>query len=91
MRLFGSSQDWNGERGSSHVSYREVVRGTHRQSGSKVALKRIIVHNEAEGMPVTALREIKILKRLKHPSVVTLVEMAFKKGTDVLWHSRSDP
>jgi serine/threonine-protein kinase BUR1 len=33
------------------------------------------MHNEKEGMPVTALREIKILKALKHPNVVELLDM----------------
>ena len=40
-----------------------------------VALKRILMHNEKEGMPVTALREIKILKALKHKNVVELLDM----------------
>ena len=33
------------------------------------------MHNEKEGMPVTALREIKILKALKHPAIVELLDM----------------
>ena len=33
------------------------------------------MHNEKEGMPVTALREIKILKALKHRNVVELIDM----------------
>ena len=33
------------------------------------------MHNEKEGMPVTALREIKILKALKHPSIVNILDM----------------
>lgn len=40
-----------------------------------MALKRILMHNEKEGMPVTALREIKILKAMKHPNVVDIVDM----------------
>ena len=40
-----------------------------------VALKRILMHNEKEGMPVTALREIKILKALKHKNVIDLLDM----------------
>lgn len=40
-----------------------------------VATKRILMHNEKEGMPVTALREIKILKALKHPAIVELLDM----------------
>ena len=33
------------------------------------------MHNEKEGMPVTALREIKILKALKHPCIIDIVDM----------------
>ena len=33
------------------------------------------MHNEKEGMPITALREIRILKRLSHPNVVQLREV----------------
>jgi len=33
------------------------------------------MHNEKEGMPVTALREIKILKALKHPCIVEILDM----------------
>lgn len=40
-----------------------------------MALKRILMHNEKEGMPVTALREIKILKSMKHPNIVDIVDM----------------
>jgi serine/threonine-protein kinase BUR1 len=33
------------------------------------------MHNEKEGMPVTALREIKILKALKHRCIVEILDM----------------
>lgn len=45
------------------------------RTGTAVALKRILMHNEKEGMPVTALREIKILKALKHPNIVPLLDL----------------
>jgi len=38
------------------------------------------MHNEKEGMPVTALREIKILKAIKHPNVVELLDMFVVHG-----------
>jgi len=31
--------------------------------------------NEKEGFPITALREIKLLKQLHHPSIVSLREI----------------
>ena len=33
------------------------------------------MHNEKEGMPVTALREIKILKALNHDCIVNILDM----------------
>lgn len=53
----------------------EVHKATHRPTSTSVALKRILMHNEREGMPITALREIRILKRLNHPNVVQLLEV----------------
>ena len=35
-----------------------------------VAVKKIRLENEEEGMPSTAMREISILKELKHPNIV---------------------
>ena len=35
-----------------------------------VALKKVKLENEDEGVPSTAMREISILKELKHPSIV---------------------
>lgn len=58
-----------------NACHSEVHKAIHKGTGFIVALKRILMHNEKEGMPVTALREIKILKALKHPSVVNILDM----------------
>lgn len=47
----------------------------HLTKGHTVALKRILMHNEKEGMPITALREIKILKALRHPNIIDILDM----------------
>ena len=54
---------------------REVHKAMHKGTSKSVALKRILMNNEKEGMPVTALREIKILKALNHPNIVELLDM----------------
>ncbi|PFH50529.1 hypothetical protein AMATHDRAFT_144903 [Amanita thiersii Skay4041] len=56
-------------------TFGEVHKAIHKSTGRLVALKRILMHNEKEGMPVTALREIKILKALKHSCVVDILDM----------------
>ncbi|KAL8707843.1 MAG: hypothetical protein Q9220_007197 [cf. Caloplaca sp. 1 TL-2023] len=37
------------------------------------------MHNEKDGFPITALREIKLLKMLSHPNVLRLEEMAVER------------
>ncbi|KAL0958127.1 hypothetical protein HGRIS_000295 [Hohenbuehelia grisea] len=56
-------------------TFGEVHKAIHKRTNEVVALKRILMHNEKEGMPVTALREIKILKALNHPCIVNLLDM----------------
>ncbi|KAJ2988290.1 hypothetical protein NUW54_g9160 [Trametes sanguinea] len=56
-------------------TFGEVHKAIHREKEHTVALKRILMHNEKEGMPVTALREIKILKALKHPCIIDIYDM----------------
>ncbi|PVG04134.1 Pkinase-domain-containing protein [Serendipita vermifera] len=46
-----------------------------------LALKRIIMHSEKEGMPITALREIKILKALNHPNIVKVLDIVVTPRT----------
>lgn len=40
-----------------------------------VALKRVRLEQEKEGFPITAIREIKILKQLQHKNIVSLLEI----------------
>ncbi|XP_004364894.1 protein serine/threonine kinase [Capsaspora owczarzaki ATCC 30864] len=46
--------------------------GTYGETGEIVALKSIRLDNEDEGVPCTAIREISLLKELKHPNIVRL-------------------
>ncbi|KUI71121.1 Serine/threonine-protein kinase bur1 [Cytospora mali] len=57
-------------------TFGEVHRARSKKSGAVVALKKIILHNEKDGFPITALREIKLLKLLSHKNVLRLEDMA---------------
>lgn len=45
-----------------------------------VALKKVLMQNEREGFPITALREIKILMLLDHPNILRLKEICHEGG-----------
>lgn len=47
-----------------------------------MALKKILMHNEKDGFPITALREIKLLKQLDHRNILKLEEMAVERPKD---------
>jgi serine/threonine-protein kinase BUR1 len=57
-------------------TFGEVHKARSIKNGSLVALKKILMHNEKDGFPITALREVKLLKMLRHPNVLHLEEMA---------------
>lgn len=64
-------------------TFGEVSKARSKKTGQLVALKKILVHNEKDGFPITALREIKLLKALNHPNVLRLVEMAVERPKDI--------
>lgn len=61
-------------------TYGEVYKGKSKKTKQIVALKKIRLENEDEGVPSTAIREISVLKELEHPNVVTLIEVIFDKN-----------
>ncbi|KAF8859588.1 Pkinase-domain-containing protein [Acephala macrosclerotiorum] len=62
-------------------TFGEVHRAKSKKTGAIVALKKILMHNEKDGFPITALREIKLLKLLSHPNILKLEEMAVEHHT----------
>ena len=60
----------------------QVYRAKNKETGEVVALKRVRMDNEKEGFPITAIREIKILKVLNHKNVVRLQEIVTSKGAE---------
>lgn len=60
---------------------RSVFVGADKDTGDIVALKRINTEQEENGFPITAIREVKILKALNNPNIVRLKEIVTSKGT----------
>ncbi|AGO10631.1 AaceriABR177Cp [[Ashbya] aceris (nom. inval.)] len=58
-------------------TFGEVYRGLHLATQRQVAMKKILVKTENDLFPITAQREITILKRLNHRNVVQLIEMVY--------------
>ena len=54
--------------------------GADKKTGEIVALKRINTEQEENGFPITAIREVKILKALEHKNIVKLKEIVTSKG-----------
>ena len=51
----------------------------HNDTGEMIALKKIRLDSEDEGVPGTALREISLLKELNHPNVVELKDVFYQQ------------
>lgn len=60
-------------------TFGEVSKARSKKTGQVVALKKILMHNEKDGFPITALREIKLLKQLDHVNILKLEEMAVER------------
>lgn len=56
-------------------TYGVVYKAKDRITGMIVALKRIRLEAEDEGIPSTAIREISLLKELRHPNIVRLYDV----------------
>ncbi|PIA52158.1 hypothetical protein AQUCO_01000202v1 [Aquilegia coerulea] len=63
-------------------TYGQVFMAREIKTGEIVALKKIRMDNEREGFPITAIREIKILKKLHHDNVIKLKEIVTSPGPE---------
>lgn len=80
--------DWGDRCVDSFVIDTQIGEGTYGQvykakdviSGAMVALKKVRLENEKEGFPITAVREIKILRQLNHRNIVNLKEIITDKA-----------
>lgn len=60
-------------------TYGRVFKALCLSTNSNVALKKIDIKQDFEGFPITAIREIKLLKMLDHPNIIKLKEIVVSK------------
>lgn len=61
-------------------TYGKVYRAVHVYTGDQVALKKVRMEGERDGFPITAMREIKIVQKLRHEHIVRLHEIMVEKN-----------
>ncbi|KAK9322007.1 kinase-like domain-containing protein [Lipomyces orientalis] len=72
--MSGSSSQYQQLEKLGEGTYATVYKGRNRTTGELVALKEINLDSE-EGTPSTAIREISLMKELKHENVVSLYDV----------------
>ena len=58
-------------------TFGSVYKGIHLETQREVAMKRILITEENDLFPITAQREITILKKLNHKNIIKLIEMVY--------------
>ncbi|KIY92718.1 cyclin-dependent kinase 7 [Monoraphidium neglectum] len=58
-----------------HGTFGSVYKAVHKETGQVVAIKKINVGASNMGVDVTSLREIKLLKELRSPYIVRLLDV----------------
>ncbi|KAH8352486.1 hypothetical protein KR084_004395 [Drosophila pseudotakahashii] len=61
-------------------TYGVVYKGRNRLTGQIVAMKKIRLESDDEGVPSTAIREISLLKELKHENIVCLEDVLMEEN-----------
>ncbi|GAA0169208.1 non-receptor serine/threonine protein kinase [Lithospermum erythrorhizon] len=61
-------------------TYGRVFKAVDTKTGQTVAIKKIHIGKQKDGVNFTALREIKMLKELKHPNIIELIDAFPHKG-----------
>jgi len=86
-----SAEDFGSEPGLEHFekkqklgegTYGVVFKAVDKRDGSFVALKKIRMENEEQGVPPTTLREVATLLELRHPNIVRLLDVV-SVGSDL--------
>lgn len=66
-------------------TYGVVYRARDMRSNRIVALKKVRMEKEKDGIPITCLREVKILKEVDHPNIVRLLGVTVGRQLDAMY------
>ncbi|KAG0321588.1 Cyclin-dependent kinase 10 [Dissophora globulifera] len=66
-------------------TYGVVYRAKDKKTNEIVALKRIRMERENDGLPISSLREIKLLKTLRHDNIVLVKDVAVGSDLDQIF------
>ncbi|KAJ2747629.1 kinase subunit of RNA polymerase II carboxy-terminal domain kinase I [Coemansia sp. BCRC 34301] len=64
-------------------TYGKVYKARNKETGRIVALKRMRVDMDREGFPITAMREIRLLKQLRHPNITRVLDVVPEVGNAI--------
>ncbi|KAJ2800886.1 serine/threonine protein kinase, CMGC, CDC2/CDK sub [Coemansia guatemalensis] len=64
-------------------TYGMVYKARNKETGQVVALKRMRIEAERDGLPITAMREIRLLKQLQHPNITQVLDVVSESGMAV--------
>ncbi|KAJ2490775.1 kinase subunit of RNA polymerase II carboxy-terminal domain kinase I [Coemansia sp. RSA 2050] len=64
-------------------TYGKVHKARNKETGQIVALKQMRIDMDREGFPITAMREIRLLKQLRHPNITQIFDVVPESGNAV--------
>jgi cyclin-dependent kinase 10 len=66
-------------------TYGVVYRARHKKTNEIVALKRVRMEEEKDGLPISSLREINLLLNMRHKNIVELKEIVVGSRLDSIF------
>lgn len=66
-------------------TYGIVYRARDKRTGEIVALKKVRMENETDGLPLSSLREISLLKGFKHRNIVRVIDVVVGNSLDAIF------
>ncbi|KAH9387035.1 cyclin-dependent kinase 2 [Nematocida major] len=61
-------------------TYGVVYKAKEKTTGKIIALKKVRLRDDREGVPATTIREISLLKDIKHPNIIALQQVVYTES-----------